>query len=851
MVLRHIDAYAGWEWLPGDLSPSEARGLPTPHFGGLLGPVDCPTGNRLDVASTCGEMCIALPRKVATSSGLSPEVLQSLMCMAHWNTLRLAGWDRACQPPVRRVKLLLAITAVWTPGVSPLSATSDAATPLTAGFLSAPTDQIAVPGMIAGGEITPEGDLYTGWAEYELRFGLRLKAWDQPTRTLPNPAMPLLSSTMSDGAMHYTQTVFAIGVGGQPVAYDTVTATNASDHPSWAQVAMALAYTRGPQLVGAHGMRTGAYRYERPLTGQPPGFYDQPGQRFSSSFSYSLAGRDVIRSGVMLARGPAAPSHPVGTPAGSQLTAPHDGRLFRARVNAYGRVSFTWQIPLNPGAPTASLNNTLDRVPMSRARAALLHTWESEESGMMQISLPEAKATAAYQAAIGEILSSRYRTPSGWIQGSNKLQYQAFWLRDGAIDTQALDLAGLHRQAEQNLAFLDTYQRPDGLFISRAGQYDGFGQSLWALDQHTRLSQDPGYASAQLARIGVAIKWLSAATSADPLGLLPPGNPRDNELAYGHITGDNLWAAAGLRSAVSEASLSGRGDLASAWQAVDAGFEASLDHGLSVAVARTGHIPPVLDAAGGQDWGNYYAAYPVQVLAARSPTVSATVAWARAHMVQGLPTYLNGHSLHDYLGFSVFQTELAAGNASDALAGLYSELAHTTSSDNGWEWDIAPFGQRASAINLAPHGTFAGDYVALLRNMLVADTASGGVDLLAGASPAWLAPGQHITVTVAPTDHGIISFTERSSARGESLTWKSTLAPGTPLTWTLPVWARHATTSSGRVAGATIVLRGDSGSVEVSFSGRRPAQSYALAVAALNAAYRRHGQPAPLVPVAD
>ncbi len=186
----------------------------------------------------------------------------------------------------------------------------------------------------------------------------------------------------------------------------------------------------------------------------------------------------------------------------------------------------------------------------------------------------------------------------------------------------------------------------------------------------------------------------------------------------------------------------------------------------------------MLDAPGGQDWGNYDAAYPVQVLPATSPAVSATVAWARAHMVQGLPTYANGTSLHDYLGFSVFQTELAAGDTSDAVAGLYSELVHTTSTDAGWEWSVAPFGPRASAVDLAPHGTFAGDYVALLRNLLVDELPGGGVTLLRGASPAWLEPGQHITVTGAPTDRGLVSFTERSSTRGETLTWSEHPDPG-------------------------------------------------------------------------
>src|SRR6185312_13165463 len=118
----------------------------------------------------------------------------------------------------------------------------------------------------------------------------------------------------------------------------------------------------------------------------------------------------------------------------------------------------------------------------------------------------------------------------------------------------------------------------------------GWGQALWALDRHAQLTGDPLYAAAQLSRVTKAIGWLAAATAADPLGLLPVGNPQDNELAVGHITGDDLWAAAGLRSAVALARLAGRPDLATTWQALDAHFEATLDAALSAAVARAGHI---------------------------------------------------------------------------------------------------------------------------------------------------------------------------------------------------------------------------------------------------------------------
>jgi hypothetical protein len=729
------------------------------------------------------------------------------------------------------------------------------------GFLASPTDQIAVPGMLAGAEVTSEGDLYTGWAEYELRFGRHLEPWNQPTRTLPNPAVPLLSSTLSDGPVRYTQTVFAIAVAGRPVAYDSVTASNASNRPRRAQVAMRVAYTRGREIRGAHGLATGAFRYERPVRGGPDGFYEQPGEPFSRSFRYNAPGRDLDRSGLLLARGPAHPSRPLtlsslppGTSATNTPTTAHDGRVFRVLLKAHARISLTWQIPLDPPAAGARANRALDRVPLRSARKKLTRTWVAEEAGMMKISVPEPRVAAAYRAAIAEILCSRYRTPSGWVQGSNKLQYQAFWIRDAALQTQALDLAGLHRQAAQDLAFMDGFQQPDGLFISRAQQYDGFGQALWALDQHAQLTQSPVYAAAQLARIQAALGWLSLATAIDPLGLLPAGNPGDDELAFGHITGDDLWAAAGLRSAIADARLAGRPDLAAAWQVLDNRFESSLEQALAGVLAQSGHIPPVLDAAGGQDWGNYYAAYPVQVLPVSSPAVSATMEWERQHLVQGLPTYADGRSLHDYLGFSLFQSELEAGDARDAIAGLYAELAHTTSTYGGWEWGISPYGYRGSPSDLAPHGTFAADYVALLRNTLVADGPGNRVSLLAGASPAWLAPGQHITVTAVPTDRGRVSFSEHSSARGERLTWRSSLSPGTELTWTLPGWAHHARIAghvriSGRsLSGATIPLLTRSGSLTVTFDGHRPAQSYASTVAALNAAYRAHGERAPLVP---
>jgi hypothetical protein len=716
------------------------------------------------------------------------------------------------------------------------------------GYLAAPTEQLAVPGLAAGAEVTPEGDLYTGWAEYELRFGRRLRGWSQPTRMLPDPALPLLRSTLSDGPVRYTLTLFAVPVAGRPVAYETLTLQNNSASPQPAQAEMALAYTRGRQLTGPHGVSTGAYRYERPVAASGEGLFSQPGQAYSPGFLYGRRGRDLTRSGLLLARGPAAPAVPFGSVAATASpTAARDGTLFRTRLPAGARRSLTWQIPLSPPPATPAADRSLDALTPAQAEAALARLWHSEERGMMEVELPEQRVAAAYRAALVQILSSRVRLRSGWMQATNRLQYRAFWIRDAAIDSDALDLAGLHVQAAQNLGFFAAFQRRDGLFISRPGQYDGLGQALWALAEHARLSGSASFAAAALPQVERAVAWLRAATAADPLGLLPAGDPQDDELASGHLAGDDLWAAAGLRSAVRLARLAGRPELERSWSAADARFERALRAAIAVAYAREGHIPPLLDGPGGQDWGNYYASYPLQVLPAGDHAVAATLAWARAHMAEGLATYMDGASLHDYLGFTLFQTELLRGETARAAAGLYSELAHTTAALGGWEWDVAPFGSRSSPLNLAPHGTFAGDYVALVRNMLVREEEAGGVDLLPGPSPAWLAPGQRIAVRNAPAAGGTISFTERSSGSWERLSWHCRLASGTVLRWVLPPWARGINVSAGRLAGHVVELPGRSGTATATFTGNRPAVSYAGTVAALDAEYRARGRSAPIV----
>jgi hypothetical protein len=739
-----------------------------------------------------------------------------------------------------RRALILAVALV---AVS-ASAADAAAAPQT-GFLAAPTEQLAIPGPQPSGELTPEGDVYTGWAEYEPEVGAPLVPWRQPTRILPDPGVPRFVSQLTRGAVAYRETAFTVEIAGAPVVELQLSARNLGNVPAAAGAGLRVADSRGPMRPGFHGVDTGDFRFERPVPGTGDGYFFQLGAAFDPGWSYTAAGRDIDRGGLLLARGPTGPGGRVSQTAAAP-TAQSIGatQAYHRRLAPGGQATWTWQLPLAPPAASSAQDLALDAVGPAAAGGRLRAFWSEQERGMTRIEVPEARIDDVYRASALAILQARYLTGSGWVQGVNRLQYQAYWLRDSSIETVALDQIGLHATAAQNLAFLPHWQQPDGLYISRPGQQDGIGQALWELRQHALLTHDPAYAAAQLPNVGAAVGWIAQVSGDDVLGLLPASTVGDDEELVGaHVTGDDVWAAVGLRSAVALATQAGRPDIAAAWQAVDTRFETSLRAAIDAAFSRTGHVPPALDQAGGFDWGNYQLSYPLPILAPASPEVRATVAWERAHSAEGLATY-DGR-LHDYLGFPILETELESGDAAAAVSGLYSETVHTTAPGFGWEQGLPPYGTRITALNLAPHGTFAAQYISLLRNLLVRDTGDG-VDLLGGVSPAWMAASDHIAVTDAPSSAGTVSLrlVVLPGGDGATLRWRVTGRAG-PVYWQLPYWV-HSAHAHGRVLRGRVALPGAHGTLTLRWRARHPPVALNRAAAALDRSYRAHHRSAPL-----
>ena len=725
-----------------------------------------------------------------------------------------------------------------------LGASTAAARPFS--FLVHPTDQLGVPGYVSGTTVTPGGSLYTGWAELVFRYGERLRPTSAPVRTLLDGRFPVVRYSLRAGDVRYTVSAFASESGQRPVNFVRVVLHNVSKRPAAASWAVALRHSGGALKADGHR----AFRFPRPAQPALEGLYTQPGVAFDPHSVWAFAGDTVTRDGDTLLLFPPPPAglarklalRPAGAKRPVKEDTPFGQATYRGRLpgHAYRRLDFAMPVIPLPADDTGDLN-AIAATGYDAQLAAVVRYWDAVYADAMQIQVPERKVEDTFYASVANMDMPRYPARAGgWIQAVNKLQYNAFWLRDAAVIANAFDVAGLHGLAAQDLEYFSAWQRSDGLFISRPQQYDGFGEALWAIGQHALRARDRQFATDMLPSLRRAVDWFEQERAGEPLGLMPSATPGDNELATGHITGDDFWAAAGLQSAAAMARLAGRDDLAQQWTADLTGFVADLRTQLARAEAITGGwIPPTLEGNGGEDWGNLWAAYPSQaVLAPGDPAVTATIRHARSRFREGIDTYFHGRLLHDYLGFRVFETELERGEQADVVDGLYSELAHTTATGGGFETGVRRRGRREIDENLAPHGWFAAEYVVLLRNMLVREH---GTELLlmSALPPRWLLPGKHLAVRGADTTRGTIGFTLRAIHGGALLRWNAKLFAGTKLRWPVPATARDVRAPGLSPDGHTITLPAASGRMRVHWRLIGPFPSYRGIVRRVLALYHR------------
>ncbi|MGZ4816863.1 MAG: hypothetical protein ACXVZV_15725, partial [Terriglobales bacterium] len=481
--------------------------------------------------------------------------------------------------------------------------------------------------------------------------------------------------------------------------------------------------------------------------------------------------------------------------------------------------------------------------------------WDDIFARGLEITVPEEKVNDAFKANLIYDLIARDKIGNDYVQTVNKFHYHAFWLRDSSYIVRMYDISGYPDFAREDLDFFAGWQQPDGNFVSQGGQFDGWGQTMWAYGQHYRITHDRAFAEKVYPSMQKAVAWLKQARAGDPLHLMPSTSPGDNEDITGHVTGHNFWALAGLKNVIFVARSLGKVEDAQNYMVEFNEYKAALQQALKKITAETGgYMPPGLDKVGGQDWGNMLAVYPEQILDPMDRMVTATLQATRGKYQEGIMTYGDGRWLHHYLTLKNTETEIIRGDQQMAVEELYALLLHTSSTHAGFEFCIFPWGDRDFANNLSPHGWFSAKFRTALRNMMVREQGND-LHLLSVVSPEWTKPGRTISVKRAPTNFGVVNFDVTFTDNGASLKLQAPCQelPGSTagrvciprvilhLPWFVETRGVVADGKALQVGDGEVVLPNDAKQVEITWTRKpnTPELSFVNAVAGYKAEYRR------------
>lgn len=647
-------------------------------------------------------------------------------------------------------------------------------------YFAFPVDVIGLMDCREGTEITPEGYLYTGYGELMFFYGSPPQPVNQRVKTLYGGYFPIIQYSFVQEGVRYSLTLFAYTLDGTPeselINFIRITLENISQHPRTAYWWVGTRYTAESSY--ARGIPD--HRFRRPAVASLVGHYEQQGEEFSPDWEYSFEEGMMLRNGRVYYLFPEDSPHTkwitLKTPYSEDRkktkilpTTPVGLVKFKAGLKPQEKKTLHLKMPYRPISLSNKTLDSIKKVNFDEYFKKTINFWENIFSQGMKISIPEEKVVNTFNANLVYDLIARDKIGSEFVHKVNEFQYDAFWLRDSSYIVRAYDVTGYHKIAEQCLDFFLEWQKEDGNFLSQGGQYDGWGQSLWAIGQHFLITRELDFAQRFFPAVEKAMNWLSEARKNDPLHIMPVTTPGDNELITGHITGHNFWALGGVKNAIALAQVLGKKEMlenfTQEYEDYLKHFKIALN---SITTRSGGYIPPGIDELGGQDWGNMMAVYPVQILHPFDPLVSKTLEVTRKKYKEGIMTYGDGKWLHLYLTMKNTETELIRKEQEQVLKEFYSILLHTSSTHAGFEYRIAPWGDRDFGYNLSPHGWFAAKFRTLLRNMLVREEGKD-LHLFSALSPCWVREGECIAIEDAPTNFGEINFSLGMEKQGAQL----------------------------------------------------------------------------------
>ena len=437
-------------------------------------------------------------------------------------------------------------------------------------------------------------------------------------------------------------------------------------------------------------------------------------------------------------------------------------------INSYGTLA---KISRRPNLKFRNLTQAR----LDTARKRTLEHWRTNRYRGLTVTLPDPRLETAFYSVKNHLHvfdDQQHFSPGTFF-------YHNHWIRDSCFIALAFGNIGFTEEVAHKVPGYMATQTGDGFFRSQNGEWDSTGQVLVVVIDHVRRTGDKKLLEETFPALFKGARWIESMRSRDKnlsaphAGLMPAGISAEHFGPNDHYYWDNFWSLAGLERLLWAAEILGkdkehriltqyhdglRHDLVSS---MDQAMERAGDHRLPCSPYRN------MDSAA---IGNLVAISPLDLFDPDSAWVKPTLDFLMENNLKnGLFFQRIIHTgLNAYLTVQMARLLLATHDArfSVVLKGLLDNATST------WTWPEAIHPRtQGGCMGDGDHGWAAGEFVSLVRQMLVREQGSH-LYLACGILPEWFEPGMTVELDHAPTLYGLLGF--RLEYR-EKLTFKWSL----------------------------------------------------------------------------
>jgi len=435
--------------------------------------------------------------------------------------------------------------------------------------------------------------------------------------------------------------------------------------------------------------------------------------------------------------------------------------------------------------------------------------WERYLADAVRLDVPEKSVVDTYkhQLAMLALHMAKFgKHPYGLVMGG-PFFYWDFCYRDAAYESVALDLSGMHDLARLQLnAYLAPRSKMpksrwtmgqwddaenDGLWMTRDGQLDGQGQTLWALFEHARLTGDRKWLSANYDSLRRGAEWIIRAIEKEKkrlgdanhvaYGLLPEGLMEGTP--WHHALYFDAWAVLGLDHVSELAAAIGRTDDAERYSDAATALRQALRRTVQMSFRRknlfVGGIPVCPEAPDDlAAWAMSALVHSTKVLSPHDPLIDA--AWK---LRENEASRLGGLMDWPYINTDWAIGYIDRGEPDRCTQLFYTYLSLASGTMDWGEWfalnkrfeEFDPPLVAAESDSDMPHSESCSNFIYLFRSMMLREV-DNDLHIAPAAPRKWLSPGEHYGVSDAPSHFGKVDYRISMDKDGRAV--RATIAIG-------------------------------------------------------------------------